>query len=81
MSEWLPMESAPKNGMLVFAWHKDWELPAWVQWRVNSRTLTAFWNDVWEQDHYDNEDNPPTHWHPIAVPPGFAMRLPMASGE
>lgn len=67
MTEWQSIESAPKNGSLVLAWREAWEEPRFVRWSYNYRTKTAFWNDDIEQDHYENETEPPTHW--IKLPP------------
>lgn len=66
---WLPMESAPRDGSDVLAWRSDWDRAGFVQWRHNYRTKTDFWNDRDEQDAYEYEANPPTHWFPVAALP------------
>ena len=74
--DWLPMDCAPKDGSFVLAWREDWDNPIWVQWRLNHRTHTTFWNDAWEHDCYEYEDSPPTLWWPVAPPPtGKCLKL------
>jgi len=69
---WQPMETAPKDGSMVLAWRDGWECPSWVCWILNPRTKTEFWNDLVELDHYDNIDNPPTHWIELPLYPRCA---------
>lgn len=67
--QWFPIESAPKDGSLVFAWHREWGRPDWVRWILNPRTETEFWNDADELDAYELENDPPTHWMPLPPSP------------
>lgn len=67
--QWESIDSAPKDGTEVLAWRAGWDRPSWVAWRTNSRTNTDFWNDVEEQDCYDIETEPPTHWVRLPVLP------------
>lgn len=62
MSKWENISTAPKDGSLVLAWRHDWERPDWVRWRFNYRTETTFWNNDGEDDSYENQTEPPTHW-------------------
>lgn len=67
---WQPIETAPKDGTSILAWRRDWkEGPRFVQWRLNRRTCTTFWNDPVENDDYENEENPPTHWFELPETP------------
>ena len=65
---WRPIETAPRDGSLVFAWHSEWLRPQWVRWILNPRTNTEFWNDADELDFYDLEQCPPTLWLKIPKP-------------
>jgi hypothetical protein len=62
---WLPIESAPKDGTRILAWRDTWETCGFVRWVYNPRTHTEFWNDHIEWDAYENESEPPTHWLPL----------------
>ncbi len=67
--QWRTIESAPRDGSTVYCWRSGWD--GWVElsWRRNTRTKTEFWNDPLEQDAYEYEHNPPTHWFPAHVVP------------
>lgn len=66
---WVEIDRAPKDGSPVLGWRQGWDLPRWVAWRLNSRTGTEFWDDWLEQDDYELETAPPTHWLVIPPPP------------
>jgi hypothetical protein len=55
MSDWKPIETAPKSGNLL-GWTPRWEYPRVVYWLENQ----------WETmlDHCE-----PTHWMPLPEPP------------
>ena len=60
---WQLIEDCPecKDGRPQLVWREDWGSPSMCRWELNRRTNTVFWNDWIEWDHYDNEENPPTH--------------------
>lgn len=66
---WEEMDTAPHDGSVILAWREGWTRPSYVQWRLNSRTNTEFWNDPDESDAYELETEPPTHWlHGLVSP-------------
>jgi hypothetical protein len=67
--EWESIDTAPKDGSAVLAWHPDWNVPTFVRWVLNHRTKTEFWNDLIEWDCYSLEHDPPTHWLRLPEPP------------
>ena len=69
---WQPIDAAPKDGTNILAWRDGWSQPCFLNWRTNTRTHTAFWNDRDEEDAYWLEQEPPTHWLPMPSPPGDA---------
>lgn len=64
MSEWQPIETAPKDGtrILAIAPPDGHQIVAWGQskrranWRINFETGPAWWGA-------------PTHWIPLPAPP------------
>jgi hypothetical protein len=73
MSEWLPIETAPKDGTTILAWSKYLLEPVTAAWRRNA------WMASWEkgavieyQGDYGTEykdASPLTHWQPLPTPP------------
>jgi len=76
MSEWQPIETAPKDGTTILAWGPYSE-PATYQWRTNVRLVG--WVPVWDgflvieyQSDFGTEyktADPLTHWMPLPQPP------------
>lgn len=68
MSEWQPIESAPKDSSLVFAWREGWEVPWFVRWydhHPRDQSISG-WEDGFELDQWwDLKQEPPTHWLPL----------------
>jgi len=71
-TNWQSIDTAPKDGSRVFAWHEKWDVPGFVRWALNPRTNTEFWNDALEWDAYELEQEPPTHWLPLPHVPTVA---------
>lgn len=71
MSEWLPIESAPKDGTHILLFNKLWDDPLVGWWSINYRENEECWND-WDgkigrdSDVYEpSKDHTPTHWCPL----------------
>ena len=64
MSEWQPIESAPKTGERIIAVdiNDDFYEPCIVWWQDEWRDM----GDIGANGQYDYE---PTHWMPIPEPP------------
>lgn len=74
--DWLPIETAPKDGTWIIAYRPDpdgWydtELGITIcRWRKNDRTGKSYFTDTYELDDYELADYPPTHWMPLPEPP------------
>lgn len=63
MSDWQPIETAPKDGTWVLVHRAHWYLPELVQW-----TYRGYW-ESWAHGPFQ-----PTHWIPVPLPPD-AMRV------
>lgn len=66
MSEWQPIETAPKDGRHIIGWFGDSD---------EKYAESVFWFDVagrqawlWTRD-CDEPELPPTHWMPLPEPP------------
>lgn len=60
-AEWLPIESAPKDGTSILGYREGYK-------RV---TVWWFYNNRWsnEASYHSGPWNPPTHWQPLPDPP------------
>lgn len=68
MSEWRPIETAPKDGTWVLVCGNGWDVQmAWFA--LNRRINKAYWKNSLEWDDYDLADKHPTHWMPLPEPP------------
>lgn len=72
MSEWQPIETAPKDGTRVLVSLWAWDDPA----TGDRLTEIVYWGgDDWRNGYPDDVDafantvNPPTHWMPLPEPP------------
>lgn len=66
-SEWLPIESAPKDGTEIDIWVESSKLGSWqrhcnVMWEDDS----GYWYD---RGCYKFHDHEVTHWMPLPAPP------------
>lgn len=66
MSEWKPIESAPKDGTPFYVW-----MPGWDGHGPLVRTArTTYWHNSFLNGGMPNEEAfKPTHWMPIVAPP------------
>ncbi|MDW9447152.1 DUF551 domain-containing protein [Sinorhizobium meliloti] len=66
MSEWQPIETAPKDGMPILATFWLWDNP-----EEGRGVDVVSWDGAgWSTDAYPVY--PPTHWQPLPAPPGGA---------
>lgn len=69
MSEWQPIETAPKDGTSILVWRRNQVLVA--HWDIDkyAKTPRPYWGafDVWNKT--SNRLTPPTHWMPMPRPP------------
>jgi len=67
--EWQPIETAPKDGTSILAWHTVWKCPVSVYWRekpkvypVECKWLESTLTTAWPERAF-------THWMPLPAPP------------
>jgi hypothetical protein len=61
MSEWQPIETAPKDGTVILAWRKYGSIPKFVR-------FDSFYGE-WEVQEEGWHVHNLTHWMPIPEPP------------
>jgi hypothetical protein len=74
MSEWQPIETAPKDGYPYLFFYPNgigmtrYSARYWAtgEWRVGAKTITEGWSDEWRQLRLQDE---PSHWMPLPEPP------------
>ncbi len=77
MSEWQPIESAPKDGTWILLGggrtddEDDARTIAVGQWTnyLNGGTTSWHWQFAWYDGGYYGAYNNPTHWMPLPEPP------------
>jgi hypothetical protein len=65
VSEWQPIETAPRDGTLILGAEKNWRgelLVAEMAWEDGEWQLTLQWGD-------ETNEAAPTHWMPRPAPP------------
>lgn len=76
MSEWRPIETAPKDGKCVLVSNGRYVEKAW--WNTDPRIWDSeddnrpCWTVFEPEDYYyaiHLDDDPPTHWMPLPEPP------------
>lgn len=67
MSDWQPIETAPKDGAIILAtWEDSWTA---VRGRVCPHAEAMYWDDGWFYAYDgDSHPRPPSHWMPIQAP-------------
>ena len=70
MTDWQPIETAPKDGTPILAWPcgDGWggKFPYVVQWVPPNEHHDGLWREA-AGEQYDDFD--PTHWMPLPEPP------------
>jgi len=73
MTEWQPIETAPKDGSSILFSAAGWKR-AWAGYYLSLKTA-QFAGDVerfgegWKRDNYCDVQCNPTHWQPLPAPP------------
>jgi hypothetical protein len=79
MSEWQPIESAPKDGTHVLLW-----FPAGY-WATEVHVAIGLWDSGEDEGWYAGDEShsmtahgaPPTYWMPLPAPPGADPGIPI----
>ena len=61
MSDWQPIETAPRDGSQFLAW--DGVCIENIKWR------NGMWQTSWAHDEKYSMNGAPTHWMPLPQPP------------
>lgn len=81
MSEWQPIDSAPKDGTWILLSggeiNDDWNAPAdppvvcgqWTNWLNGDTIPEGRWQFAWYDGGFYGEYQNPTHWMPAPKPP------------
>ena len=66
--DWQPIETAPRDGSTILAWHHIYHCPIAVFWRESP----SLWPEPWIEKTYSNcwPEAAFTHWAPLPEPPG-----------
>ncbi len=64
MTQWQPIETAPKDGTEILIYHRDWDAIHMAAWATNRLTSKGYWMCVadWSAEAI------PTHWQPHEPP-------------
>lgn len=77
MTEWQPIETAPKDGTPILLWSEDAEIdafndhPKWGNVVLDYKSppsfpFVGFWTQYgWQLAHYSAFNYSPTHWMPL----------------
>ena len=68
MSDWQPIETAPKDGTVILAWRDGWVKPTLLLWLAH-RDLEAPGWCPYERQPIRPRGSQPTHWMPLPEPP------------
>lgn len=66
-SDWRPIDDVAKNGNAQVVWAIHWGEWTILHWKTNPRTGRSYFGN-WEWDDYDQADDQPSHYLPIALP-------------
>ncbi len=62
MSDWRPIETAPKDGSTIIGWCREWGEPQTIDWSKGE--FGEHWYTAVMLPRYQ-----PTHWMPLPKPP------------
>lgn len=65
MSEWQPIETAPKDGSKIWAFNYEQGV---MEWTEGDGWALWIWSDELLRD-VDPDPEQPTHWMPLPAPP------------
>ncbi len=66
MSEWQPIETAPKDGSVILLWGRYWsDSQGWFPAPLQGQWNRDRWEAVWRYSFGVR----PTHWMPLPEPP------------
>ena len=72
MSDWRPIETAPRDGKDIILGRRGLSVIALGRWnddRYSRRTPRPFWDWGHPWGIYWSRENPPTNWMPLPDPP------------
>lgn len=70
MSDWRPIETAPRDGTVIQRWHSIWKAPISVRYKVGvlkDYPNLCWWESTWATGWPDQAFTP--HWRPLPDPP------------
>lgn len=73
MSEWQPIETAPKDGTIIIVWPPSYRgVTSCARFDSNkyANTPRPYWNRTDELRITESRRKPPTHWRPVLSGPG-----------
>jgi hypothetical protein len=83
MSEWRPIETAPKDGAMILLASADWVDTGCWRKELNGADdegWTCFQIESWAYEEYAYCIPDPTHWMPLPEPPAV-HRVRVAAGR
>lgn len=69
MSDWKPIETAPKDGTIVDLWTRIGERWTDCHWNVDKGDWLRWGLDSWGGNGWQRIVDPLTHWMPLPPPP------------
>jgi len=72
MSDWQPIETAPKDGTYVMVWPPTYSgavsCAVW-DWQTDHKRPRPFWQRLDTDSAWTSRNHPPTHWMPVPEGP------------
>jgi len=73
MTEWQPIETAPRDGTRFWAFQASKEAEQYICWWKEDFAHWEGWQTVWD------DEPEPTHWMPLPDPPADQTTPPQGS--